>query len=415
MPKIARELTAVEVNRLMKPGFHAVGGVPGLLLQVTDTGSRSWALRTVVGGKRRYMGLGGFPAVTLAQAKGKAREARAEIEAGIDPIATRREVRSAMLADAASARTFAQCVEAYLDAKGDEWRNGKHRQQWRNTLETYAFPVIGEMLVRDVGLPQVLRVLEPIWKTKTETATRVRGRIESVLDWATVRGYRHGDNPARWRGHLETLLGNPRKIRKVEHHRALPADDVPPFMAKLRQKAGIGARALELLVLTAARSGEVRGARWGEFDLDKAEWVVPGERMKAGKTHRVPLSAPAVKLLKALPRIDGTDLVFPSVRNTPLSDMTLAKALRDMRVDAVPHGFRSSFKYWASERTNYPNEVSEMALAHVIENKVEAAYRRGELFEKRRKLMSDWAAFIGQPVKEGGKVGARVGAKRVAT
>lgn len=403
MARKAKELSALEVSRLLAPGMHAVGGVAGLYLQVKPP-ARTWVLRATIGEKRRDMGLGGFPDVPLALAREKARDARLKIEQGIDPIVARQEARSALRATAAAARTFTQCATGYMDAKSAEWRNPKHRQQWANTLEQYAYPVIGSMLVRDVQLAHILKILEPIWKTKTETASRLRGRIESVLDWATVRGFRAGDNPARWRGHLDKLLPAPTKVSKVEHHEAMDVDAVPAFLSALRRKNGLGARALELLILTAGRSGEVRGARWPEFDLAKAEWLIPGERMKGGKPHRVPLSAAAVKLLKALPRVDGTDLLFPSQKNTPLSDMTLTKAMRDLGQEAVPHGFRSSFRDWASERTNYPREVAEMALAHAIGDKVEAAYRRGELFEKRKRMMADWAAFCDRPAHQGGAV-----------
>lgn len=404
MARKAKELSALEVSRLKEPGMHAVGGVAGLYMQIKPPAARTWVLRATVGDRRRDMGLGGFPDVPLAQAREKAREARLQIEKGIDPIEARREARSALKATAAAAKTFAECATGYVDAKSAEWRNPKHRQQWTNTLEQYAYPVIGTMLVRDVQLPHVLKILEPIWKTKTETASRVRGRLESVLDWATVRGYRGGDNPARWRGHLDKLLPAPAKVAKVEHHEAMPMDTLPAFLATLRTKGGMGARALELLILTAARSGEVRGARWAEFDLTKAEWLVPAERMKGGREHRVPLSPAALKLLRALPRVEGTDLVFPSTKNTPLSDMTLTKIMRDMGQEAVPHGFRSTFRDWASERTNYPREVAEMALAHAIGDKVEAAYRRGELFEKRKRMMADWAAFCERPPAKGGAV-----------
>lgn len=394
MPKKAAPLNALAISRLCKPGFHAVGTVPGLLLQVTPTGARTWVLRVMVGTKRRHIGLGGYPETTLAMAHEKARQARAQIVDGIDPIEQRKASRSALLAAQAKELTFAQCATAFIDAKESEWSNVKHAQQWRNTLATYAYPTMGRLLVRDVALPHVLAVLEPIWSTKTETATRLRGRIESVLDWATTRQYRDGLNPARWQGHLDTLLPAPGKVSKVEHHAALSTDEVGAFMARLRHQAGMGAKALEFVVLTAARSGEVRGATWSEIDMDAAVWTISATRMKAGREHRVPLSGPAMKLLKALPHVEGSDLVFCAPRGGELSDMTLTACMRRMEVDAVPHGFRSTFRDWASERTNYPRDVAEMALAHAIGDKVEAAYRRGDLFEKRRRMMRDWATFL---------------------
>lgn len=393
MPRKARELSAIEVARLWRPGLHPVGGVAGLCMQVTPTKARTWILRATIAGKRRDMGLGGYPDVPLAAAREKARTARLQIDQGTDPILARREAKSELRAAAAAAKTFAECAAGFVDAKSAGWRNAKHRQQVANTLEQYAYPVIGNVLVRDVQLAHILQILEPLWTTKTETATRVRSRLENVLDWAKARGYRNGENPARWRGHLDKLLPARNKVVRVKHHRALDVDLVPTFMISLRAKPGVGARAVEFLVLTASRSGEVRDCRWSEIDLQKREWTIPAERMKAGKEHRVPLSEAAVKLIKSMPRIDGTELVFPSTKGTPLSDMTLTKVMRDMGVDAVPHGMRSTFKDWASERTSYPNEVSEMALAHSIGDKVEAAYRRGELFKKRRHLMADWSRF----------------------
>lgn len=401
MPKKAKELSALEVGRLKATGLHAVGGVSGLHLQITVAGARSWILRATVGAKRRDMGLGGFPDVTLSGARDKARAARQKIAEGVDPIEENRAARSAMIASQASAKTFRQCALAYIDAKESEWHNPKHRKQWLSTLEAYAFPILGELLVRDVALAHVLNVLEPIWSIKTETATRVRGRMESILDWATVRGYRKGGNPARWRGHLETLLPRPSKMAKVAHHPAVKVEDMPGFMLALRKINGVGAKALEFSILTAARSGEVRGATWHEIDLDAAIWTIPAERMKAAKEHRVPLSSSVVKLLKGLPRIEGVDRVFSALRGGMLSDMTLSAVMRRMEVKAVPHGFRSTFRDWAAERTAYPGEVVEMALAHTIDNKVEAAYRRGDLFEKRTRLMADWAKFCGASVTAG--------------
>ncbi|WP_312022837.1 site-specific integrase [Bradyrhizobium sp. 2S1] len=303
--------------------------------------------------------------------------------------------------------TFEQAAQSYIAAHESSWRNAKHAQQWRNTLASYAYPEIGTLLVRDVGLAQVLAVLEPIWTKKTETATRLRGRIEQVLDWATARGYRDGLNPARWRGHLDKLLPRPSKVADVEHHAALPFTEIGGFMQRLSQTKGIGARALEFAILTAARSGEVRGATWAEVDLRAAVWTVPGNRMKMGREHRVPLSRRVIALLNALPRMAGTDLLFPAPRGGALSDMTPSAVVRRIKVAAVPHGFRSTFRDWASERTNYPRDVAEMALAHAIGDRVEAAYRRGDLFEKRRRLMADWATFCERTQSRGGVVNIR--------
>ena len=395
MAKKAKELSALAVSRLTETGHHAVGGVAGLYLYVNEAGARSWVLRTMVGHKRRHMGLGGYPDVPLAHAREKAREARQLIEQGIDPIAQREQARSKLIAQQSSHKTFKEAAEAYIEAHGDSWKNPKHRAQWQSTLERYAFPVAGEMLVQDVEQTHVLKVLEPIWKSKNETASRLRGRIESILDWATVRRYRSGENPARWKGHLDKLLAAPKKIQKTEHRKAVPVKDAPDFMQALRKMPGTAARALEFAILCASRSGEVRGMIWSEIDLDSGVWTIPGHRMKAGKEHRVPLSATALKLIKNQPQIVGSDVVFPGTKGGPLSDMTLTAVMRRMKVDAVPHGFRSTFRDWAGDQTHHPRDVVEMALAHVIENKAEAAYRRGDALEKRRNLMEDWSAFLG--------------------
>lgn len=413
MPKKAVELGPLAVSRLKAPGLHPVGGVSGLRLDVKKTGARSWILRVMIAGRRCDKGLGGYPDVSLAVARESARRIRNLIAEGVDPIEEARAKRSALAASVAAAWTFDQCATAFIEAKSPEWSNAKHAAQWSASLGTYASPFMGKLLVRDIDLPHVLDVLRPIWEVKTETAMRVRGRIESVLDWATASGYREGPNPARWKGHLDNILPAPRKVTKVEHHAALPVADLGAFMEKLRAAEGQGARALEFAILTAARSGEVRGATWEEIDLNAATWTVPAERMKAGKEHRVPLSDAAVALLKATaPAPKRNGLVFAAPRGGALSDMTLSAVLRRMKTRAVPHGFRSTFRDWASERTDYPAEMAEMALAHTVRDKVEAAYRRGDLFEKRRRMMADWAAFCA-PVKKGATA-APVSAKKAA-
>ncbi len=392
----AKEMGALEVSRITRRGMNFVGGVAGLGLNVNGCGSRSWIFRARIAGVRRDMGLGGYPDVTLAQARELARVARSKIRAGVDPIEEARSARSALIAARMSAVTFSKAVTQYLEAHEAGWRNPKHRQQWENTLTTYAGPKIGQMLVRDIELPHVLSVLEPIWREKTETASRLRGRMESVLDWATARGYRSGLNPARWKGHLDKLLPAPGRIAKTDHHRSLPYQDMPTFFTQLCQQEGTGARALQFVILTAARSGEVRGATWEEFDLSAGKWTIPASRMKAKKEHRVALSAQAVTLLKAQQELRVSEFVFPSTKeDAMLSDMTLTAVLRRMKVDAVPHGFRSTFRNWAAEKTEYPREIAELALAHTVGSEVERAYLRTDMFEKRRSLMQDWADFVG--------------------
>jgi len=401
MGRKALEKGALQVARLTKPGLHFVGGVDGLALQVVPSGARSWILRMMVGDKRRDMGLGGFPDVTLALARDAARQARAKVKLGIDPIDEARANVSQLKASQAAALTFDQCTAAYIKAKTSEWRNAKHAQQWVNTLTTYASPVMGSLLVRDIGLPHVLAVLEPIWTDKTVTASRVRGRIESVLSWATTREYRSGENPARWRGHLDTVLAAPNRIKNEEHYPTVQVSELGKFMADLRGKSGTGAKALEFGILNASRSGEVRGATWTEIDLSAKLWTIPAARMKAKRAHRVPLSDVSVDLLKALPRFADSNLVFLSPRGKQLSDMTLSQLMRRMDYKskdgrtAVPHGFRGTFKVWAHERTAFAREIVEMALAHQTENKVEAAYFDTDLMEKRVRLMATWAKFCG--------------------
>lgn len=402
MPKKAPELGALAVSRLAKPGAHAVGGVAGLQLKINDQGGRSWVLRSTVGGKRREMGLGGYPDVSLAQARERARAARDQIELGVDPIHARQQARGALAMASARAKTFDQCVAMYIKSKSGEWKSSKHAQQWQSTLQTYASPVFGKVLVQDVELTHVLAVLEPIWTEKTTTANRLRGRIETIRHWAKVRKFRTAENPATWRGHLDQLLPAPRKISKVVHHPAVKVGELGRFMLELREMEGLGARALEFGILTAARSNEVRGARWSEFDWNENMWIIPADRMKGDRVHRVPLSRQAIALLESLPRFEGCDLLFPGAGSKrlgsmsearPLSDMTLTACMRRMNRSEVPHGFRSTFRDWASEEAHYPREVAEQALSHKVADKVEAAYFRSDLLEKRRSMMQEWADF----------------------
>lgn len=402
MPKVAKELSALQVKNL-SPGSHAVGGVAGLILEVSATGGKTWLLRVRMGGKRREIGLGGYPSTTLSAARDKARDIRSSIEKGVDPIAERQQAKAALKQQQASLKTFEWCSRKYIDERKGEWKNTKHQAQWLSTLETYAFPLIGPLPVGEIELAQVLDVLKQpqedkagmsMWDAKTETAKRLRGRLELILSWATVHGYRNGSNPARWKGHLDAVLKSPSKIQKPEHHKSVHYNEMHEFMRKLRKQTGVGARALEFGILCASRSGEVRGARWSEIDVKKGFWTVPAERMKAGKPHTVPLSKQALSLLSSIEPTVGTDLVFPSTKGKPLSDMTLTAVMRRMQIDAVPHGFRSTFRTWGGETTHYPSEMLETALAHALTNKVEAAYMHGTQIEKRRELMQDWANFI---------------------
>lgn len=424
LPKKVKDLTALEVGRLRHPGrgqnvTFAVGNVAGLLLQCTPGGARTWLLRTMVGLKRREIGLGGYPDVPLAEAVRRARDAKEKIRQGIDPVEERKATRIALETQQRRGLTFSDAVERYLAAKIDAFKNEKHRAQWAMTLRTYAGPELGPMLVADIAMQDVLRVLEPIWREKNETASRLRGRIESVLAWATVAGHRSGDNPARWAGNLREMLPAPAKVKGAENHPAVQLDHATRWFAALRARDGMGSRALEFLTLTACRSGDARGATWDEIDLEKGLWIVPALRMKMGIEHRVPLSPGAVALLKALPRLEGSDLVFPAPRGGALSDMTLSAAMKRMhdadmkqggdgfidRVSkrpAVPHGVRSTFRDWAAERTNYPGDMAEVALAHRVGNAVEAAYRRGDMLEKRRQMMAAWADFLANRIAAAG-------------
>jgi integrase len=388
------------VAKLTRAGRYAVGD--GAYLQISQWGTKAWIFRYQRDGRQRHMGLGPASLITLAEARERAREARRALLDGADPLTAKRERRAQARLQAAKGVTFKQAAERMMASHGAAWRNPKHRQQWKNTLSTYVYPHFGELSVAAVDTGLVLKVLELIWTAKPETAGRVRGRIESVLDWAKARGYREGENPARWRGHLDKLLPNRRKVRRVRNDPAMPSAQLPAFMAELRGRSSVSARALEFAILTAARTGEVIGARWPEIDLQAGVWTVPATRMKAGKEHRVPLSARAVELLSALPH-EGEFVFMGGRAGKPLSNMAMLELMRGMKPGPgyVPHGFRSTFRDWAAECTSHPSEVVEMALAHAIESKVEAAYRRGDLFEKRRQLLDDWARYCGAVPRAG--------------
>lgn len=391
------KLTAAHVAAVKKPGRYGDGN--GLYLQVSRWGTKSWLLRYQLAGRPRGMGLGSLADVSLKVARDKARAARNLLIDGDDPIDTRKAKKQALRAESAKRISFKEAAEKYIDAHKIGWRNDKHTAQWTATLTTYAYPVIGKLAVSDIETGHVVKILEPIWAIKTDTASRLRGRVESVLDWATARHYRHGLNPARWKGHMENLLPAKVQVRKVRHQPALPFDEMPSFMGDLRDRKGTSARALEFTILTAARTTEAINARWDEFDLEAGLWVVPGERMKAGREHRVPLSNRALVILKALPKIKGSPYLFPGRSGRkPLSNMAMLQLLRDMKGNSLTvHGFRSSFRDWAGEATNFARETAEAALGHVLGDKVEAAYRRGDALEKRKKLMEAWSAYCARP------------------
>jgi integrase len=401
-------------------GMHADGG--GLYLQVTagkEEGqlNKSWLFRFALAGRERQMGLGSLNAVGLSEAREDAERCRKLLKEGRDPIEVRNAERASKQATAAKSVTFDWCATAYMAAHEAGWRNAKHRQQWRNTLDTYASPIIGKLPVHDIDTGLVMQILQPIWTKKNETASRVRGRIETILDWARVNGHRTGENPARWRGHLDHLLPARSKVHKVEHHPALPYAHIPEFMAELRAQEGLAAKALEFTILTAARSGESRGIPWeGEIDTADKVWIVPPRRMKGEREHRVPLTAPALGVIDYMWSVRQNNYVFPGDKqDDPLSDMALTEVIRRVNEarkkaglppwvdpkqgnrEVVPHGFRSSFRDWVAEKTNFQSEIAEAALAHIKGDKVEGAYQRGTMFEKRRRLMEAWARYCGTP------------------
>ena len=416
MPKLAKELSALAVKQLKYNGNGfpvsvAVGGASGLLLQITKNNAKSWILRTMVGGKRREIGLGPYPEISLADARDKARAIKANVREGVDPIEERKIARARLIASQKRGLTFSNAVDKYLESKLDEFKNEKHKKQWRSTLVTYANPVIGEMLVDDIDIHDVLRVLEPIWTSKTETASRLRGRIENVLAWSTVKGHRMGDNPARWKGNLSEILPKTNKVAKSSNQPAIQLKDANSWFLELQKREGISARALEFLTLNASRSGEVRGATWDEIDFDNGIWIIPADRMKMGREHRVPLTKASINLLKNLQRCENSNYIFAAARGGVLSDMSLSSVMRRMNeasinsggqgwLDrssgraAVPHGIRSTFRDWAAEKTEYPRETAEIALAHNVGSEVERAYRRSDMMEKRRSMMTDWNNFL---------------------
>ncbi len=405
----ARELSPIEIKRLNKPGLHAVGGVPGLLLQISATGAKSWIYRYRFNGKRRHEGFGSYPGITLATARELARKSYEKIIQGIDPLALK--------AQTAGGLTFDEAAKQFIADHTASWRNPKHAQQWTNTLATYANPFIGYMNVAAITKAHVLAVLEQpvtviedgkpqtqkLWLAKRETASRVRGRMKLVFDWCTGREYRSGTNPAEWTGNLDSVLSSPKAMASknpVEHHPAVQIDDLPAFAKGLASSEGMAAKALQLKLLTAVRSNEVRGACWAEFDLDNGLWTVPKSRTKTGKTeHSVALSEQALLLLRSLPRLKDCKFVFPGPSGKPLSDTALSKIMqrlnfkdKDGRV-AVPHGLRSSFRGWVAERTNFDGFLAQVALHHVVGNKVETAYQRSNVFERRKALMQAWADY----------------------
>jgi integrase len=400
-------LSARTIATKKRRGLYCDGG--GLYLQIAEGGTKTWIFRyrSPFTRKPRHMGIGSLNSVGLPEARQSAETQRGLLAQGVDPITARKEEIARKAAEAARTVTFAQCAASYVESHKAGWRNDKHAGQWRYTLETYAGPVLGALPVQEVDPGLVLKILQPIWTTKPETASRLRGRIENVLDWARVRGYRQGDNPARWKGQLQQLLPTLSKKGRVKHHKAMPFAEVAEFITRMRGIAGVPARCLEFTILTVARTGEAIKAKADEFDLERATWTVPASRMKAKKEHRVPLPPRAVAIVREM--LDcGGDFVFSALKHTRhISNMAMLKLLDRMQVDVTVHGFRSSFRDWAAERTNFQHELCEMALAHTIPNAAEAAYRRGDLFAKRRKLMEAWADYLAKPQRNSAVISLR--------
>jgi integrase len=391
MGHLSGKLTPLEIKKAKKPGLLADGG--NLYLQITKTGGKSWLFRFMIDGKSTSMGLGSLAVMPLDEAREAAHRCNKQLHAGINPKQQRDAEKSALTTARARTKTFKECAEAYIDIHTPGWKNAKHTQQWSNTLAAYAYPTIGHLAVGGVNTELVMQCLRPIWNTKTETATRVRNRIELILDWAKANGYRDGENPAMWRGHLDKLLPKPKKVAPVEHFPALPYEEIGSLIKSLRARHGTAARALEFAILTASRTHVVLGAMWDEINIDKKLWIIPAERMKIPREHRVPLSNRVIEILHEMKEQLENEFIFPG-RGKSRHLAVLATPLKQLeRRDITVHGFRSTFRDWASETTSHPSEVAEMALAHTVGNKVEEAYRRGDLFEKRRHLMEDWAAY----------------------
>jgi integrase len=397
-------LSAKKIEHLKKVGYHADGD--NLYMQVTSSNAKSWIFRFSFDGKRREMGIGPYPEITLEKARESAIELRRLVKAGIDPIEQRKADQAAKRAERNNAVTFAYCAKQYIESHRHGWKNVKHAQQWENTLEQYAYPVIGETIIKDVDTALIMRILQSIWLTKNETAGRLRGRLENILDWAAVQGFRAVENPARWKGHLDNLLASPGKVQKRNHFKALSYSEINALILALRANGSVSAKALEFLILTAARTGEIIGAKWDEIDFDNQLWIVPADRMKAGREHRIPLSSRAFEIVKQMQALKTNDAIFPGrSKGGFLSNAAMDKLLQQtLGIDATVHGMRSTFRDWASERTAYPPEVCEMALAHTIRNQAEAAYRRGDLIEKRRNLMEDWLKFCNTATDASGEV-----------
>jgi integrase len=419
--KRAPEWTALQAKQVRTPGLYAVGVVQGLMLRVRPAGGKSWILRYAIDGIRRDHGLGDYPRISLAEARKRASEARDKIAKGKDPIVEARAEKAANRAAARAAITFKEAAARVIASREAGWRNPKHADQWTATIETYAEPVIGDLPLSQITTQHILQILEPHWVKKHETMTRLRARLETILDWGRVQGYRSGDNPARYRAHLDHLLPQISRAKRIKHQPHVPIERVGEFMAALRKVQGISARCLEFTLLTACRSGEARGATWLEIDLDAAVWAIPGARMKGGKPHRIALSEQAVALLKALPRTEQLEIVFASPNSHgPLSDMSMSVLMRRMgfkdthgRV-CVPHGLRGSFRTWCTERTAYPRDLVELCLAHVNQDRTEASYQHSDALDRRREIMARWADFCGvieQP-KKGNVVDIRVAAAR---